>query len=503
MSFYSTTGNAATLAAETAKTSAETAKTAAEAAQAATQLLHDDFDDKYLGSKASDPAVDNDGNALAAGTMYFNTTITKMRVYSGSAWADITAVQGALITANNLSDLTDDGAARTNLGLGTAATTAATAYATAAQADQTVALTGGTGITTSGTYPNFTIANSSPDLTVGLTGAGATTISGTYPNFTITSTNTTYNVANGGLTEINFSSALNTKLAGIETNADVTDTANVVAALTAGSNVAIAGDGTISSSSSITYANSWVDSGNNALLRLTPSTGSAQDITLAAGSNVTLTPAGSTLTIASSDTTYSVTDGQLSQNNFTNTDHAKLNAIEDQADVTDAANVTAAGAVMKTLFSAGTFIYSTSTNNPEEKNASEVRTILNVADGANNFVHPVHDGDDIDIDTGGLSGATVISDLDFNVTTDTLGHVVDANAVVVTRNLTLANLSYTGTTDATTNDTDANLKNRANHTGSQAISTVTGLQGALDSKTTNDTDANLKARANHTGTQAI
>lgn len=33
------------------------------------------------------------------------------------------------------------------------------------------------------------------------------------------------------------------------------------------------------------------------------------------------------------------------------------------------------------------------------------------------------------------------------------------------------------------------------------IANITGLQTALDSKTTNDTDANLKARANHTGTQ--
>lgn len=37
-------------------------------------------------------------------------------------------------------------------------------------------------------------------------------------------------------------------------------------------------------------------------------------------------------------------------------------------------------------------------------------------------------------------------------------------------------------TGATANDTDANLKNRANHTGTQAISTVSGLQSALDSK---------------------
>ena len=53
--------------------------------------------------------------------------------------------------------------------------------------DQTVSLTGGTGISTSGTYPSFTITNTLPDQVVALTGAGTTSISGTYPNFTITS----------------------------------------------------------------------------------------------------------------------------------------------------------------------------------------------------------------------------------------------------------------------------------------------------------------------------
>ena len=53
--------------------------------------------------------------------------------------------------------------------------------------DQTVTLTAGTGISVSGTYPNFTITNSAPDQTVSLTGAGTTVVTGTYPNFTITS----------------------------------------------------------------------------------------------------------------------------------------------------------------------------------------------------------------------------------------------------------------------------------------------------------------------------
>jgi hypothetical protein len=58
----------------------------------------------------------------------------------------------------------------------------------------------------------------------------------------------------------------------------------------------------------------------------------------------------------------------------------------------------------------------------------------------NKYTHPTYMGDDFSIDTGTLTGATVISDLDMNVTTDTQGHVTDANAVVSTRNLTASDV---------------------------------------------------------------
>lgn len=65
--------------------------------------------------------------------------------------------------------------------------------------DQMVTLNTGSGISVSGTYPDYTIANSSPDQTVTITGSGATTVTGTYPSFTVSSTddNTTYSAGTG------------------------------------------------------------------------------------------------------------------------------------------------------------------------------------------------------------------------------------------------------------------------------------------------------------------
>ena len=124
---------AAQSAAETAETNAETAETGAESAQAAAEAARDaalaaldNFDDRYLGAKASDPTLDNDGNALVSGALYFNTADDVMKVYDGSVWrAAYADVSGALLATSNLSDLTDASTARTNLGLGTAATTGA------------------------------------------------------------------------------------------------------------------------------------------------------------------------------------------------------------------------------------------------------------------------------------------------------------------------------------------------------------------------------------------
>ena len=85
--------------AATSATSADTAKTAAQAAQAAAEAAADNFDDTYLGAKSSDPTVDNDGDALTAGDLYFNTTNNVLRVYNGSSWQDA-AVDASSLASN-------------------------------------------------------------------------------------------------------------------------------------------------------------------------------------------------------------------------------------------------------------------------------------------------------------------------------------------------------------------------------------------------------------------
>ena len=100
--------------ADTAKTAAETAKTAAETAQTAAETALDTFDDRYLGAKQSDPATDNDGNALIDGALYFNTTdnVTKVYDLGNTTWvllkltpadqAKVNTVQASIANVNTV-----------------------------------------------------------------------------------------------------------------------------------------------------------------------------------------------------------------------------------------------------------------------------------------------------------------------------------------------------------------------------------------------------------------
>ena len=101
----SNSASAASTSASNASTSASNASTseiAAAASAAAAAASYDSFDDRYLGAKSSAPTLDNDGNALVTGALYYNDgTVTPadkgMYVYDGSLWIAASAASTAIL----------------------------------------------------------------------------------------------------------------------------------------------------------------------------------------------------------------------------------------------------------------------------------------------------------------------------------------------------------------------------------------------------------------------
>ena len=92
------------------KNAAETAKTAAEAAKVAAELAYDNFDDRYLGVKTSDPSTDNDGNALLDGALFFDTTLNVLKVYDqgNTSWKRTTPTTSEQANINTVSGISSD-----------------------------------------------------------------------------------------------------------------------------------------------------------------------------------------------------------------------------------------------------------------------------------------------------------------------------------------------------------------------------------------------------------
>ena len=361
--------------------SSVTAQAASEAARDAALAALDSFDDRYLGVKSSAPSVDNDGNALVQGALYFDSGSDAMKVYDGSNWLSAYAsLSGALMASSNLSDLNNAGTARTNLGV---------AIGSNVQAHSSV-------------------------------------LDGTQQSFT---------------------TALKNKLDGVATSANAYVHPNH------------SGEVTSTADGATVIADNIVDEAN---LKVSNTPTNGYFLSAQSGNTGGLTWGVPT------DTQYSVGDGGLTQNNFTNADHSKLNAIEasataDQtnaeiraaveaatdsnvftdadhtklnaiealADVTDATNVTASGALMDSevtnlaqvkAFSSADYataaqgtlatnalpksggamtgaITTTSTFDGRDV-ATDGTKLDGIATSANNYSHPNHSGDVVSASDG-------------------------------------------------------------------------------------------------------
>ena len=96
-----TASDAVDTAADLVETAADVV--AAEAAKNSAETAYDNFDDRYLGQKSSDPSVDNDGASLLTGALYFNTSNNVMMAYTGSAWVRTTPTSSDQTNINTLS----------------------------------------------------------------------------------------------------------------------------------------------------------------------------------------------------------------------------------------------------------------------------------------------------------------------------------------------------------------------------------------------------------------
>ncbi len=197
--FATTASNSASAAATSAASASTSAASAATSATSAA-TTYDEFDDRYLGSKSTAPTVDNDGNPLLVGAIYWNSTLGNMYVWSGTVWVQIATTSvytaptlGSTTLASGTTYANVDGLTINSTTIPSSKTlvaTDSTIYVVPSQSGQS-----GKYLTTDGTTSSWgTVAGySAPTLgsTAITSGATVTTITAlTLNNTTITGTTT-------------------------------------------------------------------------------------------------------------------------------------------------------------------------------------------------------------------------------------------------------------------------------------------------------------------------
>jgi len=189
--------------------------------------------------------------------------------------------------------------------------------------------------------------------------------------------------------------------------------------------------------------------------------------------------------------TYSIQDGELSENNFTNADHSKLNAIEASADVTDTTNVTAAGALMDSEVTNLAFVKALA------KGISDGNVLTANEDVADDDFLRIN-GTEVE----GRTAAQVVSDLglEAGATADQTNAEIVAAVEAGTDSNTFTDADHTKLdgieASATADQTDAEIRTAVGAATDSNVFTDadhTKLDGIEASATTDQTDAEIRA----------
>ena len=306
---YATAASTSASNASTSASNASTSAAAAASALAQTLTAYDNFDDRYLGAKSSDPALDNDGNALVAGALYFDTTSAGMKVYTGSAWV-LAYVSGGgfLASSNNLSELTATAStARTNIGLGTGDSPQFTAVNVGNASDTTVTRASAGVIAVEGS--NVLMA-SNIGSTVQAYDAQLADIAGLTPtdNGVVIGNGTNFVVESGATLKTSLGLTIGTDVQAYDADTAKTDVAQTFTASQRGT-VTTDNDGSFDLSVTNNFA--CTPTGSFTLTFTNMTAGQSGFILLVNGSNYTVSAHANTKVVSGSLTTISATGTYL------------------------------------------------------------------------------------------------------------------------------------------------------------------------------------------------
>lgn len=261
--------NAAAASATAADASADAAAADAADVLAAASVLVPaiaEFNQINLGNATADPTLDNNGDALIAGAMYFNTTTQKQRIYTGDplAWEDEDADLSAAIAAAASSAASADTSEANALNYKDAAlaaqtsaegfSTAADASASNASSSATAAANSATTAAESATEASDSAASSANSATAAATSATAAALSATNAG-----TSATAAIAAQEAAELALSDTNDAKLAA-ETAEDNASTSATAAASSATAAAASATSASSSASNAATAASNALTS---------------------------------------------------------------------------------------------------------------------------------------------------------------------------------------------------------------------------------------------------